>query len=369
MIVPFFTLKREYALYRVQLYRAISRVVRSGNFILGSEGKAFEKLFASYLNVSYAVGVNSGTDGLFLALRALGVKKGDEVITQANSFIATASAIIATGATPVFVDVERDTFQMSLADLEKKITKKTKAIIPVHLYGAPGRIADILEIAKKHALDVIEDACQAHGSEYNGKKLGTFGKIGVFSFYPAKNLGAYGDGGAVVTNDKALYRYLLMARNHGQKEKYFHEIEGINSRLDEMQAAILQVKLSHLSTENVKRKKAADLYSRLLKGVQTQLVIPKGTSNYYLFAVLHPQRKKLQKFLEKHGIGTLIHYPIPLHLQKSLSFLGYKLGDFPNTEVLAETSLSLPLFSGIKESEIRYVCSKILSFNKNSARK
>lgn len=358
--VSFFTLEREYHLHKKEINSAISRVLQKHQFILGEEVSAFEKEFSAYLDVKHAIGVGSGTDGLVLALRAVGVSPGDEIITQANSFIATAEAISMVGAKAVFVDIDPATFQIDLGDLQKKITSRTKAIIPVHMYGAPAPMTDIIRIAKKYSLFVIEDACQAHGSTYKKKKLGTFGNIGVFSFYPSKNLGAYGDAGCVVTNNSYFHKSIQMMRNHGQKKKYIHETFGINSRLDELQASVLRVKLRFLEKINDEHRGNAKLYRSNLT-VSTQEIIPRGLSNYYVFVIRVKKRDQLQKFLKNAGIETLIHYPVPIHLQKPFS-KGYKIGSLPFTEDLARTCLSLPLFPGISSAEILYVCKKINKF-------
>lgn len=358
--VPFFTLEREYGDHKKQINAAVLRVIASQRFILGVEVTSFEKEFSAYLGVKHAIGVGSGTDGLVLALRAVGVSQGDEVITQANSFIATAEAVSILGAKIVFSDIDPRTYQIDLSDLQKKITKKTKVIIPVHMYGAPAPIDEIIRIAKKHSLFVIEDACQAHGSTYKKKKLGTFGDVGVFSFYPSKNLGAYGDAGCVVTNNSSFQKNIVMMRNHGQKRKYIHELLGINSRLDELQAAVLSVKLKFLEKINNEHRKHVRLYLSNLT-VKTQEIIRGGVSNYYVFVIQVKKRDQLQQFLKKSGIETLIHYPVPIHLQKPFS-QGYKHGSLPVTEELARTCLSLPLFSGITSAEILYVCNKVNEF-------
>ena len=358
--IPFFTLEREYGERKKSIDTALQRVVQSQQFILGHEGELFEKEFASYLGARYAVGVASGTDGLVLALHALGIGPGDEVITQSNSFVATAEAVAIVGATIVFADIDANTYQLDIQNLTKKITKKTKVILPVHMYGAPAPMNEILALAKKHSLFVIEDACQAHGALYGKKKLGTIGDIGVFSFYPSKNLGAYGDAGCVVTSSTRLHKRIAMMRNHGQNHKYIHEIKGINSRLDEIQAAVLRVKLTWLDVVNSEHRKAAARYRSLLT-VQSQEILPAGESNFYVFVIQVQKRDQLQRFLLQKGIQTLIHYPVPIHLQKPFS-RGYKKGSLPATEYLAESCLSLPLFPGIRDDEIFEVCKQINAF-------
>ncbi|MEN9407205.1 MAG: hypothetical protein RLZZ455_421 [Candidatus Parcubacteria bacterium] len=358
--IPFFTLEREYSERKKSIDAALQRVVRSQQFILGHEGTFFEKEFASYLGAKFVVGVASGTDGLVLALHALGVGPGDEVITQSNSFVATAEAVAIVGATIVFADIDADTYQLDIQDLKKKITKKTKVILPVHMYGAPAPMNEIRALAKKHSLFVVEDACQAHGAMYGKKKLGTLGDIGVFSFYPSKNLGAYGDAGCVVTNSTRLHKRIVMMRNHGQNHKYIHEIQGINSRLDELQAAVLRVKLTWLDPVNREHRHAAMRYRSLLS-VKSQEILPSGESNFYVFVIQVQRRDQLQRFLHEKGIQTLIHYPVPIHLQKPFS-KGYKKGSLPVTEYLAESCLSLPLFPGIRDEEISEVCKQINAF-------
>lgn len=349
MIIPFLDLKAQYQTIKPEIDDAIARVIQSQSFILGKELEEFEKEFANYLGIQYVVGVNSGTDGLILSLMSLGIGEGDEVITQPNSFIATTTAITQVGAIPVFVDCDSDTYQIDVNKIEEKINVKTKAILPVHLFGAPCEIDKIKEIARKHKLYLIEDACQAHGSAFNKKKLGTFGDLGVFSFYPGKNLGGYGDGGAVVTDSKALYEKLLSLRNYGQRKKYFSESFGLNSRLDEIQAAVLRVKLKYLDKWNSKRNIIAEKYANELKGYKIQRVIDKGISNYYIFSIEVENRENLQKCLDENNIGTLIHYPVPIHLQKVNKWLGYKVGDFSVAEKVATKILSLPMYPEISE--------------------
>lgn len=362
MNVPFFNLSPEFHLLEKEIQKSIKKVLTSGRFILGDEGSAFEKEFADFLGANYAIGVASGTDGLVLALHALGVGKGDEVITQANTFIATVVAITLVGARPVLVDVDPLTHQMDVEKLEKAITKKTKAIIPVHLYGSPSPIDKIKQLAKKHSLFLIEDACQAHGAKVNGKTLGTFGDIAVFSFYPSKNLGAYGDGGAIVTNSASLDKKIRLLRNYGQTKKYHHDTFGINSRLDEIQAAVLRVKLKNLVRNIKNRQQTAKLYTTRLKNVTIPPLYENSESVYHLFVIEHAKRDSLQKYLANENIDTMIHYPVPVHLQRVYTYLGYRKGSFPISENLAKSILSLPIFFGITKEEIEYVAEKINSF-------
>jgi len=355
MNIPFLDLQRQYVQIKTEIDMAIGRVVNKQFFILGEGLALFEKEFALYLGSKYVVGVGSGTDALILALRALGIKKGDEVITQPNSFIATTLAITEIGATPIFVDVDPDSYQIDVILIESKITKKTKAILPVHLYGAPCEINKIMNIAKKHHLFVIEDACQSHGATLNGKMTGTFGDIGTFSFYPGKNLGAYGDGGALCTDNEDIYKKLLKLRNYGQTKKYFHDEIGVNTRLDEIQAAILRVKLKYLDRWNKKRNKVAQKYCEGLKIIKKQKIIEGGISNYHVFTVQAEKRDELIEHLKQKGINTIIHYPTPIHLQKCYEYLGYKIGAFPTTELISSEIISLPIYPELTIPEIEYV--------------
>ncbi len=362
MNVPFLNLKEQYKSIKPEIDIAIRRVVDSQNFVLGKELESFEKEFSSYLGIKYAIGVNSGTDGLVLALLSLRIGTGDEVITPANSFIATTLAITQVGAKPVFVDCDPDTYQIDIKQVEEKINKKTKAILPVHLYGAPCEIGELKKIAKKYRLFLIEDACQAHGATLNNKKVGTFGDLGVFSFYPGKNLGAYGDSGAVVTNDKLLYEKLKRLRNYGQVKKYYHDDFGTNSRLDEIQAAVLRVKLKYLDHWNKKRSDIAKNYVKNINEYKTQKISKNGTSVYHLFIIEVDSREKAQNYLLKNGIETLVHYPVPIHLQKVYEYLGYKKGDFPISEMIAKRIISIPIYPELSVEEINYISEKVNSF-------
>ncbi len=359
MNIPFLDLKSQYKSIKPEVDVAIQKVLSNQVFILGSELEAFEKEFAKYLGVKYVIGVNSGTDGLILALLALGIGKGDEVITPANSFIATTTAIVFVGAKPVLVDCDPNTYQVDVKRVEEKITKKTKAILPVHLYGAPAQLDKLQKLAKQHKLFLVEDACQAHGATFATKKLGTIGDIGVFSFYPSKNLGAYGDGGALTTNNDNLYEKLLKLRNYGQTKKYYHDSFGINSRLDEIQAAVLRVKLKHLDKWNKERADITKNYNKFLMTYRKQKVLEGGESSNYLYVIESENRDKLQSYLLDKGIHTLIHFPVPIHLQKAYSYLGYKRGDFQNTEKIAQTVLSIPIYPGLKRTSQTYIIDTI----------
>lgn len=363
MIVPFLDLKPQYESIKEEIDSAISGVVSSQHFILGSELEAFEEEFAAYLGVKYVVGVNSGTDALILSLLALGIGKGDEVITPVNSFIATTMAIIQTGATPIFVDCDRDTYQIDAQRVEEKISKKTKAILPVHLYGAPFDVGKVKEIAEKNNLFLVEDAAQAHGATFNGRKVGSFGDLAAWSFYPSKNLGAYGDGGAISTNNEVLYEKLLKLRNYGQVKKYYHETYGINSRLDEIQAAVLRVKLKHLDEWNKKRNLVVEKYHKLIINYKFQKIVENSKSSYYIFSIESSRRDDLQKYLDKNGIQTLIHYPVPIHLQEVYRYLGYHNGDFPVAEKIADRVLSTPIYAELKSDQQDYVINKLNEFN------
>ena len=364
MNIQLVNLQKQYKELKPQIDKAIHHVIEKQSFILGEELQHFEKEFAQYLGVKYFVGVGSGTDGLILSLLALGVGRGDEVITPANSFIATASAISFVGATPVFVDINPDTYQLNLTQVEKKITKKTKVILPVHLYGASCDMRKLTQLAKKRKVFLVEDACQAHGSLFDGKRLGSFGDVGVFSFYPSKNLGAYGDGGGIAINNKKIYEKLLGLRSHGERKKYFHQTLGINSRLDELHAVVLRVKLSYLDSWNEMRRKHAEQYAALLPEFKIQKFYNKSISNYYVFTIEHPDRDGLRQYLEKCGIKTQIYYPIPIHLQKCYNYLGYSEGDFPITERIAKSILSLPMYPELTEKEIAFIVTSIKRYTR-----
>jgi len=363
-MIPFFDLKTQYKEIKNEMDKSINRVLSSGNFILGEEVTSFEKEFAKFCEVKFAIGVGSGTSALFLALKSLGIKKNDEIITVPNTFISTAYAISYTGAKLVFVDVEEDTLNIDYTKIEEKITDKTKAILPVHLYGHPADMNPIMEIAEEHNLKIIEDVAQATGSEYNGKKLGSLGDVAAFSFYPTKTLGAYGDGGMIVTNDSKIAEKIELLRNYGQLKKYHYIIEGFNSRLDEIQAAILRVKLKRLNQWNDLRRKNAKIYNESLKNTDVILPVEKEYAKhvYYLYVIRIAKRDKLQQWLETRGVSTMIHYPIPIHLQMAYKYLGYKKGDFPFTEKYAEEILSLPMFPELKKEQIEEICFLIQKF-------
>jgi dTDP-4-amino-4,6-dideoxygalactose transaminase len=369
LTIPLVDLKRQYASIKQEIGESIDRVLESSNFILGAEVDKFEKEFAAFCRAKYAVGVSSGTNALSLALSALDIKQGDEVITTPNTFIATAAAISHVGARPVFVDVSPDTYNMDSTQLEKTITGRTRAIIPVHLYGHPAEMDAVRQVAQKHNLKVIEDACQAHGAEYRGQRVGAMGDMSAFSFYPGKNLGAYGDGGAAVTDNRELAEKVRLLRNHGSPKKYYHEIIGYNARFDEIQAAILRVKLRFLDDWNTKRRMNATIYAEYLKDLADRglVIIPKEKDvvkhvyHLYVIQVEEGVRDRLIQHLNSRGIGAQIHYPIPIHLQKAYSPLGYKQGSFPVAEGLAKRIVSLPMFPELERRDIEYVCQEIRS--------
>lgn len=365
MKIPLINLVRQYEDIKKETLERTHRVLAQGNFILGKELDEFENAFAKYLRVRFCIGVASGTDALLLSLKALGVGSEDEVITAANTYIATILPVIYLGAKPTLVDINHDTYQLDTKKVKEAITKKTKVIIPVHLYGIPAPMEEIMRIAKTYNLFVLEDACQAHGSSINGRFCGSFGDISAFSFYPGKNLGAAGDGGAIVTNKKKLAEKIRALRDFGQTEKYKHNIIGHNSRLDTLHATILYVKLKKLESWNRRRNKFASLYRKLLKDIPVMLPPEPSdgiVTNYHLFVIRTKKRDKLLEFLRGHNIFCGIHYPIPIHLQKSMKGLGYQKGDFPITEKYAKEILSLPMNPHLTGKEVEFVCSTIERF-------
>jgi len=362
-------LQAQYSSIKDEIDTAILRVLQDGQFILGPEVKAFEEEMAAYCGTKYAVGVASGTDALHLALLACGIKAGDEVITTPFTFIATAETIAKRGATPVFVDIDPKTYNIAPAQIEYKINNKTKAILPVHLYGQPAAMEHILDIARKYHLKVVGDCAQALGAEYKGKKVDSLGDVGCLSFFPSKVLGAYGDGGMVVTNDPEIAEMVRILRVHGSKVSYQHVMHGFNSRLDALQAAILRVKLKHLDQWNELRRSKAALYTRLLS--QVDGIEPpyfekncKSSCNYYTIRLKDSRLKRdeLRKHLESKGIQTMIYYPLSLHLQEVYKYLGHKLGDFPQSEQAQEQVLSLPMYPELSEEQIQEIVSEITRF-------
>ncbi len=349
-----------------EINAAISTVISESDFILGKQVEQFEEAFAQACQVRYAIGVDSGTSALELALRAYEIGPGDEVITAANTFIATTLAISYTGAKPVLVDVDPRTMNMDPAQLEDAITDRTKAVIPVHLYGQAADLDPILEIARRHRLVVLEDACQAHGATYKGKRVGSIGDVAAFSFYPAKNLGAYGDGGAVVTNDERIAKSLRMLRNYGQSKKYVHDLRGYNRRLDTLQAAVLNAKLKYMDQWNAARREHARRYQALLAGtgVVTPVAAGYGDPVWHLYVIRTEDRDGLREHLTERGIATGIHYPIPIHLQQAYADLGYGPGSFPVTEQACKQILSLPMYAELTTDQIEYVSEAIKQFTR-----
>lgn len=348
---------------RHELQAAMQRVVESGWYILGPELEAFEEEFAAYCSVSHCVGVGSGTEAIHLALKACDIGPNDEVITVSHTFIATALAIIWSGARPVFVDIDPLTYTMDPRHIEPAITSRTRAIMPVHLYGQCVDMDPILRLAEKYGLRVIEDAAQAHGATYKHKKAGSMGDLGCFSFYPSKNLGAYGDAGAVVTAKSELADRLRLLRNYGQTEKYCHPTIGFNSRLDELQASLLRAKLPYLNGWNAERRRLADLYHSLLSGhVKAPFERPDVEHAYHLYVIASRTRDDLQASLRSRGIDTLIHYPIPIHRQRAFQHLGLDALQLPATEEAAATVLSLPLYPGMPDEAIQTVACSVVDF-------
>ena len=359
--VPFVDLKAQHAAIRSEVEAAFRGVLERADFILGEDVAHFEEEFARYTGAKYAVGVGSGLDALEMVLRAREIGPSDEVITAANTFIATALAIAATGARPVLVDCDPVTYNISPAAIEAAITPRTRALIPVHLYGQAAEMDSISAIARQHHLLLLEDAAQAHGASFTGRPAGSWGDAAAFSFYPAKNLGAYGDGGCVVTSDAALAEKLRRLRNYGQREKYYHDTIGTNSRLDSLQAAILRVKLRHLNAWNAARREHAAAYWELLADLPITLPLthPQATHVYHLFVVQLEARDAVQKRLGEQGISTGIHYPVPIHLQEACASLGYRRGQFPVTEQAATRILSLPMYAELTRAQIEHTAAAL----------
>ena len=358
-MIPFNQLKPLHDSLAGEIAAAMQRVADSGWYILGPEVEAFEREFAAYHGVGHAVGVASGTDAIELALRAADIGAGDEVITVAHTALATVTAIERAGATPALVDIEPRSFTMDPGSAENAITERTRAILPVHLYGQPADMKALEAIAEKHDLLLIEDCAQAHGAMHEGRLVGAIGQMGAFSFYPTKNMGAYGDGGAVVTDNAGLAEKLRQLRNYGQTSRYHHATRGVNSRLDEMQAAILRVKLRHLEAHNKRRREIAALYDANLRGVTTPWSAAERRHVYHLYVIRDGERDRLMADLSERDIGALIHYPVPAHLQESHRDLGMRLGRLPHTEKAAREILSLPLYIGLSDAEVLEVCAAI----------
>ncbi|MBU0600078.1 DegT/DnrJ/EryC1/StrS family aminotransferase [bacterium] len=366
-ITPLIDLKAEYQLIKDEIDQAIKKVVESGSFILGEEVVFLEKEIANYCQTKYAVGVASGTEALFLPLLALDIRPDDEIITTPFTFIATAEVIALLRAKPVFVDINPHTFNIDISKIEEAITPRTKAIIPVHLYGQPADMDFLLDLALKYNLTIVEDAAQAIGAEYKGKKVGSFGQVGALSFFPAKNLGGYGDGGMILTNDEEIYQKLKMLRVHGSSERYIHKYIGTNARLDEIQAAILRVKLRYLGDWIKKRRNIATKYTDLLSQarVKTPFVESFNLHVYNQYTIRAKERDRLSMRLLDEGIPTAVHYPIPLHLQEAFSYLKYKKGDFPESERAAREVLSLPIYPELKKETVEIIAHLIQRYTQD----
>ncbi|HTA82767.1 MAG TPA: DegT/DnrJ/EryC1/StrS family aminotransferase [Bacteroidia bacterium] len=363
--IPFFSFSRINSIERNEIFEQFKKVYDSQYYVLGTSVKQFEEQFAAYCGTHYCVGVGNGLDALFLSLTALDIGRGDEVILPSNTYIATVLAVSYVGATPVFVEPNEATFNINYKNIETAITSKTKAIIPVHLYGQACEMKQIMDIAERHSLFVIEDNAQSQGAMNNNKRTGSFGTLNCTSFYPAKNIGALGDAGAINTNDEKLKVKLHELRNYGSKVKYVNDVIGYNSRLDELQAAFLSVKLKYLEQWNRERQEVAAIYNSLLKGVGDILlpaVADNSTSVYHQFVIRTGKRNLLMEHLNKNGIGTLIHYPIPPHLQKAYSHLKYVKGDFPIAETMADTCLSLPVYPGLQKNEAEFIAETMKAF-------
>ena len=356
-------LDRGYSKYKNEYESKALEILRSGWYVLGPEVKNFENEFADFIEAKYCVGSASGLDSLWLAFKILGIKEGDEVIVQGNTYIASVMGITINGATPIFVEPD----QYNNIDTEKiecKISDRTKAILVVHLYGQASNMDKILQLCKKYNLKLVEDCAQAHGAKYKGKMVGSFGDIGCFSFYPSKNLGAFGDGGAIVTNDEEINRLMRIYRNYGSEKRYYNMVVGANSRLDELQAGLLRVKLTHLNDINQERSYIANRYLEEIKNENILLpkILEEATTVWHQFVIHTHRRKELIEYLESNNINTLIHYPIPPHLSAAYKYLGYKKGDLPITEKYANEVLSLPMYNGMTDKEISYVVSNVNNF-------
>jgi UDP-2-acetamido-2-deoxy-ribo-hexuluronate aminotransferase len=354
--IPMVDLKRQFQDIRDEIFAILAEVLESGRYILGTKVAELERKIAHYHGAKEAIGVASGTDAIHLAVDAMGIGEGDEVITTPFTFFATVEAILYTGAVPIFVDIEPDTSNIDINKIKPYITKKTKAILPVHLFGHPVNMREILDTAKKYRLKVIEDCAQAFGASINGKKVGSFGDAGCFSFYPSKNLGGYGDGGMIILNNARVAEVIKKLRNHGSQGSYRHERIGFNSRLDEVQAGFLLVKFIHIDEYNEKRRQHAALYNHLLSDRVKCPIEKEGSYHiFHQYTIMSPKRDKIQKKLKENGISSVVYYPVPLHLQKALKFLGYQKGDFPISEKASKEVLSLPMYPELDESTIEKI--------------
>lgn len=364
MNIPLVDLKAQYAPLKDEILERIAKVLDGMYLFLGENVQALEKEFAAFCGVRHGIGVSDGTVAIQLILRAMGIGTGDEVITVSHTFIATGEAIALAGATPVFVDIDPATYLMDVAQVEAKITPCTKAIVPVHLYGQTVQMDPLLAIAKRHELKVIEDACQAHGAEYGGRRAGSLGDAAAFSFYFSKNLGAYGEGGFVTTDDDELAHRLRMLRDHGSERRYYHDVIGLNGRLDEIQAAVLRVKLPHLAEWNAQRRSHARRYNELLRDtpVTVPCEAPGNLPVYHLYVIRAPERDALQAWLKQQGVGTGIHYPVPIHLQNAFKSFGAQVGALPVTERAVTEILSLPMYAELTDEQIAFTADTIKAF-------
>ena len=364
MNVPFLNLQAQYEALKSELLPAVEKALASGHYVLGPNVAAFEQELAAYTGAKFGVGVNSGSDALTLALRALDIGPGDEVITTPFTYIAPAESIHQVGAKIVFADIDPRTFLIDPAEVAKKVTPHTRAIIPVHLFGQAAPLDELFALAKPRSIHLVEDCAQAIGATYKGKPVGSHGALGCFSFYPTKNLGADGDGGMVVTNDETLAKKLKMLRVHGIERRYFHDLHGYNSRLDELQAAILRVKLPHLKNWNARRSEIAAAYTRGLQGLPLDLPVTADGNNhvYHVYALLTQRRDELMKYLGEYGVPSIIYYPQPLHLQKLYENYGWKRGDFPVAEKISELILPLPMYPELKDEHVAHVVATIRGF-------
>lgn len=367
MTIPMLDLRAQYRSLKFEIEEALHEIFESGHFVLGPNVEALEREIAEYHGVKYALGLASGTDALHFSLSALGIKEGDEVITTPFTFIATAETIAYVGAMPVFADIKKDTFNIDSLSVEKKITPRTKAIIPVHLFGQPADMDEIMQLAKKYNLKVIEDCAQAFGAKYKGVKAGGIGDAGCFSFYPSKNLGAYGDGGMMITNNPEIYEKVKLLRNHSTVAPYRHRSIGYNSRLDEVQAAILRIKFRHIDLYNQKRQEVAKLYTTMLgSAVRCPQEFSDRTHVYHQYTIRSAKRDKIQSFLKSDNVSSVVYYPLPLHLQEAFKYLGYKEGDFPETESAAKEVLSLPIYPELESEKVKIIAEIILKWFKIS---
>ncbi len=356
-MIPMVDLRAQLEEIKDEIMSELKEIINTTTFILGPKLKELEQRVAQYHSVGSAIGVASGTDALHLSLLAAGIKEGDEVITTPFTFFATVESILYTGAKPVFVDIEPDTFNINPELIEERITPRTKAILPVHLYGHPADMDRLMDIAMRHNLIVVEDCAQAFGARFRGRPVGTFGLAGAFSFYPSKNLGAYGDGGMVITSDDALATRIRSLRNHGSSAQYIHETVGFNSRLDEIQAAVLLVKFKRIERYNELRRKKAAIYNELLRESAVKIPVEKSGAYhvYHQYTIRSPRRDEIQRRLREAQVASVVYYPVPLHLQKALNFLGYREGDLPEAERAAKEVLSLPIYPELKEKDIERI--------------